>query len=43
MKDKVKKVVTLTAKAASAPHSWMYLFEPQKPRALCKDRKDKNK
>ncbi len=38
MKNTVKKVVTLTAKAASAPNSWMNMFEPQKPKALRKDK-----
>ncbi len=38
MKERVKKVVLLSARAAAGPHTWLGLFEPQKPKALMKDK-----
>lgn len=38
MKKTVKKAVLLSARAAASPKTWLGMFEPQKPKTLCKDR-----
>lgn len=38
MKKTVKKAVLLSAKAAASPKTWVGMFEPQKPKALVKEK-----